>query len=54
MCIFERQRQRQRQRASRGRVEREGDTEPEGGSRLRAVSTEPDAGPEPMNGKIMT
>ena len=37
----------------RGR-EREGDTESEAGSRLRAVSTEPDAGLEPMNCKIVT
>ena len=36
----------------RGR-EREGDTESEAGSRLRAVSTEPDAGLEPTNREIM-
>ena len=36
----------------RGR-EREGDTESEAGSRLRAVSTEPDVGPEPTNREIM-
>ena len=34
--------------------EREGDTESQPGSRLRAVSTEPDAGLEPMNHEIMT
>ena len=34
--------------------EREGDTEAEAGSRLRAVSTEPDVGLEPMNCTIMT
>ena len=34
--------------------EREGDTESEAGSRLRAVSTEPDAGLELVNHKIMT
>ena len=39
---------------SRGGAEREGDTEPEAGSRLRAVSTEPDAGLELTNFKIMT
>ena len=39
-------RERQRQSASRGGVEREGDTESEAGSRLPAVSTEPDAGLE--------
>ena len=31
-----------------------GDTESEGGSRLRAVSTEPDAGLELTNHEIMT
>ena len=31
---------------SRGGAEREGHTEPKAGSRLRAVSTEPDAGLE--------
>ena len=34
---------------SRGRAEREGDTEAEAGSRLRAVSTEPNVGLELMN-----
>ena len=39
----------------RGRErEREGDTESEAGPRLRAVSTEPDAGLELMNPEIMT
>ena len=37
-----------------GGAEREGDTESEAGSRLRAVSTEPDAGLELTNHKIMT
>ena len=37
----------------RGR-EREGDTESEAGSRLRAVSTEPDVGLEPTNHEIVT
>ena len=37
---------------SRGGAEREGDTESEAGSRL--VSTEPDAGLEPMNYEIVT
>ena len=31
-----------------------GDTESEGGSRLLAVSTEPDAGLEPMDREVMT
>ena len=39
---------------SREGVEKEGDTEPEAGSRLRAVSTEPDAGLELMNHEITT
>ena len=39
---------------SRGRAEREGDTESEAGSRLQAVSTEPDAGLKPTNHEIMT
>ena len=38
----------------RGGAEREGDTESEAGSRLQAVSTEPDAGLEPTKRKIMT
>ena len=39
---------------NRGGAEREGDTESEAGSRLRAVSTEPDAGLELVNCKIVT
>ena len=39
---------------SGGGAEREGDTEPETGSRLRAVSTEPDAGLELTDREIMT
>ena len=38
----------------RGGAEKEGDTESEAGSRLRAVSTEPNAGLRLVNGKIMT
>ena len=38
----------------RGGAEREGDTEFEAVSRLRAVSTEPDAGLEPTNCDITT
>ena len=37
-----------------GGAEREGDTESEAGSRLRAVSTEPDAGFEVTEWEIMT
>ena len=40
--------------SSGGGAEREGDAESEAGSRLRAVSTEPDAELEPVNCKIMT
>ena len=47
-------RDRERQSVSRGGVERETETESEAGSRLRAVSTEPDAGLEPTNCEIMT
>ena len=39
---------------SRGGGERKGDTESEAGSRLRAVSTEPDTELELTNYKIMT
>ena len=46
--------ERQRQSVSELGAEREGDTESEGGSRLRAVSTDPDAGLELMNHEIMT
>ena len=38
--------ERERQNVSRGRAEREGDTESEAGSRLQAVGTEPDSGSE--------
>ena len=38
---------------SRRGAEREGDTDPEAGSRLRAVSTEPHAGLELMDLEIM-
>ena len=37
-----------------GKAKREGDTESEAGSRLPAVSTEPEVGLEPMNHEIMT
>ena len=39
---------------SRGGAERKGDTESKAGSRLRAVSTEPDAGLELRNHELMT
>ena len=44
----------ERQCESGGGAEREWDTEPEAGSRLWAVSTEPDMGLEPTNCEIMT
>ena len=49
-----RERQTDRQSASREGAEREGDTESEAGCRLRAGSTEPDAGPELTDREIMT
>ena len=39
---------------NRGGAEREGDTESEAGSRLRAVSTDPNAGLELRDREIMT
>ena len=39
---------------SRGGAERGGDTESEAGSRLRAVSTEPDVGLDLSSREIMT
>ena len=44
---------RERQSMSRGGSEREGDTESEAGSRLWAVSTEPDMGLEPTDRETM-
>ena len=40
----ERERKRKRQRVSAGRAEKAGGTGSEAGSRLRAISTEPDTG----------
>ena len=45
---------RKRQSVSGGGAEREGDTESEAGSGLRAVGTGPDAGLEPTNREIVT
>ena len=45
---------RETQSVSGGEAERKGDTESEAGSRLRAVSTEPDAELELTNREIMT
>ena len=44
----------ERQSVSRGGAEREGDKESKAHSKLLAVSTEPDAGLEPMYCEIMT
>ena len=44
----------ERQSGSQKGAEREGDTESEAGSRLQAVSTEPDVGLELTNREIMT
>ena len=46
--------EKERQRESRGGAEREGATESEAGSRLRAVSAEPHVGLKLTNCKIMT
>ena len=50
----DRQGETERQSMTEGGAEREGDTESEAGSRLRAVSTGPDARLELMDCKIMT
>ena len=47
-------RDRERQSMSGGGAKREGDTESEAGSKLQAVSTEPDASLELMDREIMT
>ena len=52
MFIFEREKQ--RQSVSRGGGRERGDREPETGSRLQDVSTEPDVGLELTNCDIMT
>ena len=44
----------ERDRAWTGEGQREGDTESEAGSRLRAVSTEPEAGLDLTDREIMT
>ena len=43
----------ERDRAQAGEEQKEGNTKSKAGSRLWAVSTEPDAGLEPTNRKIM-
>ena len=44
----------ERDRVSRGLAEREGDTESAAGSRLQAISREPNVRLKPMNHEIMT
>ena len=46
--------EREREGAQVEKGQREGDTESEVGSRLRAISTQPDLGLELTNRKIMT
>ena len=46
--------ERDRARQSRGGAEREGDTESEAGSRLRADGTEPDVGLQLTDREIVT
>ena len=48
------ERERERESMSGRGAEREGDTEYEAGSRLQAVSTEPDAGLKLTNREIVT
>ena len=50
----ERERERERERAKAGERQRERETESETGSRLWAISTEPDVGLKPVNCEIMT
>ena len=56
MFIFERETERQRDRETETECEwgrsREGDTDSKAGSRLRAVSTEPDAGLELISPQV--
>ena len=54
LCLLSFERERERESTVRGGAEGDGGTESEAGSRLLAVSTEPDAGLEPTNGEIMT
>ena len=54
LFIFESERTRVRTQTLAEEGQREGDPESEAGSRLQAVSTEPDVGLEPMNCEIMT
>ena len=54
MFVYFGERETERQCVGRAGAEREGDTGSESGSRLRAVSTEPDAGLELRNDEVVT
>ena len=54
MFLFILERERERDRVRVGEEQRKRGTESEGGSRLRAVSTEPEAGLEHMSHEIET
>ena len=54
LCVLIFERERLRQNMSGVEVEREGDPESEAGSRLRAISTEPDGRLEPRRREIMS
>ena len=54
MFIYFWEKERKRQSGSQGAAEREGDTESEAGSRLLAVSTEPDPGLNLISYEIVT
>ena len=53
-CLFFRERERETERERERSREREGDTESKAGSRVWAVSAEPDAGLELTGHEIMT
>ena len=54
LFLRERERKREPMRTGRGGAEREADPESGARSRLRVLSTEPDAGLDPMNPETMT
>ena len=54
MFVYFWERERERERERRRGAEIEGDTEPESGSKLYAVCTEPDSRFKLMNHQIMT
>ena len=54
LFIYFWERERERETARVGKVQRQGDTESEAGSRIWAISTEPDAGLKLTDRDIMT